>query len=155
GFCVFPARSRREGREATTTQQPRLPAGRHSRKGVCWPSANPSRNGHRQKRTKPRVLTRGDESAGAAAVRGVARAALPSRRRQRKQTFFSAHREIGTTLPRSAIKSGYESQCLDQGAFWSTRCQLSFFLTCCFSITRSGGQAAIVLQAHDAHGLLY
>jgi len=67
------------------------------------------------------------ESAGAAAVRGVARAALPSRRRQRKQTFFSTHWEIGTTLPAGPIESRYESQYLDLGAFWSTRRQLFFF----------------------------
>jgi hypothetical protein len=111
--------------------------------GICWSTATPARAPVQRRR--PSTST---ESAGAAAVRGVARAALPSRRRQRKQTFSHAMfvpslltERPGPTLPPAPPES-MRVNTWTWALFWSVRCQLSFFLTCCFSITRLAPQMA-------------
>jgi hypothetical protein len=86
------------------------------------------------------------ESAGAAAVRGVARAALSSRRRQRKHTLYSpGYPDHALDGPTIRIRESI----LDMGVFWSTKRQLFLFLACCFSITRSRRQVGT--QPPNAH----
>jgi hypothetical protein len=74
--------------------------------------------------------------------------ALPYPRGGASESTLFTHRDIRTTLW-TAPQSGYESQYLDMGVFWSTKRQLFLFLACCFSITRSRRQVGT--QPPNAH----